>query len=236
MMRQPTIALAAAAMLAAIGLSGCGGQAKAATVTRLPAGLFTLTAGACTTADARPTGSYLIVISAAANKAVKNPKSGCANHDYTLLKPGTDGGLAVGRFQPQPSPAFDAKRDSTAVRIFAPVDFGPFAVGFATTPRDEQDAPGGAPAYPVPAATVSGTTLNVDLRSLVVTYAGPPSSTCKSSFGLGCWELGSKSASGNYDATTRHFVIDWFAGQSFTPKGDSVEVHLEGSFVPGGST
>jgi hypothetical protein len=228
--------LASAAVLGIVAVSGCGGSAKAATQSRLPAGLFAPTAGSCTTSDARPSGSYLIVISAAADKAVKNPKSRCANHDYTPLRPGTDGGLALGRFQSLPNPVFDAKRNSTAGKVFAPVDFGAFAIGFATTPRDEQDAPSGAPTYPVPAATVSGSTLNVDLRSLVVTYAGPPNSTCRQSSGLGCWELGSRSATGTYDAATRHFVLDWFAGQSFTPKGDSVEVHLEGTFVPGGSS
>jgi hypothetical protein len=228
--------VAAAALLSLAGLAGCGGQAKAAgTASRLPAGLFKLTAGHCTTATAKPTGSYLIVISAAENKAAKNPRGGCANPDYTPLTPGSDGGLVIGRFQSQPSPVFDARRNSRADRIITPVDFDGFRFGFATTPLDEQDAPAGEPTYPAPAAIVTGTTLNLDLRSLVVTYAGQPSTSCKQSYGVGCWELGSKSASGTYDAATHHYEIDWFAGESFTSKGDSIEVHLEGTFVPGSS-
>jgi hypothetical protein len=231
-MRAPRFLVAAAAVACIGGLAGCSGRSAKAAVPSHLNGLFRLAAGQCTTADARPTGSYLIVVSAAANKAARNPGGGCANADYTPLRPGADGGLRTGVFQLPPSPAFDAHRNSRSAAIITPVAFGAFRFGFATSPRDEQDAPTGALAYPAPAATVSGTTLNVDLRSLVVGYAGGPGSTCAKSYGLGCWDLGSKSAGGTYDAATHQFVIDWFAGESFTPKGDSIEVHLAGTFVP----
>jgi hypothetical protein len=227
--------LAAAAVAGVLGVSsGCGGNATAASPTRLD-GLFRLTAGHCTTAQAKPTGSYLVVVSAAQGHAVHNPRGGCANADYTVLRPGTDGGLTTRKFQGQPSPVFDAHRNSRAARIIAPVRFGPYRLGFATSPQDEQAAPTGAPAFPPPAAIVSGGSLQVDLRSLVLTYAGEPKSSCAQSYGVGCWELGSRSASGTYDAATHHFVIDWFTGESFTPHGDSIEVHLEGTVVPGAS-
>jgi hypothetical protein len=223
--------IAAMLALAGVGLaSGCSGSATAAAPSKL-SGVFKLTAGHCSTAHAKPTGSYLMVVSAAQGHAVPNPRGGCANAEYTVLQPGTDGGLETGRFQGQPTPAFDANRDSTVRRIIEPATFGHFRLGFATSPRDEQDAPSGAPAYPPPAALNDHGTLSVDLRSLVMTYAGRANATCAQSFGLGCWDLGSRAAGGTYDATTHHFVIDWFTGESFTPKGDSVEVHLEGTFV-----
>jgi hypothetical protein len=223
---------AAAALVVLAGLAAaCGGNAKAVGPSRL-IGRFELTAGHCTTADARPTGSYLVVVSAAQNHAVPNRRGGCADPAYTPLNPGTDGGLITGRFQPGPNPAFDGRRNSRARRIIAPTWFGPYRFGFATTSRDQQDAPSGAPTYPAPIALDTAGGLQVDLRSLVVTYAGKPHSSCRTSYGFGCWDLGSKSASGSYDAATHHFVLDWFAGESFTPKGDSIEVHLEGSFVP----
>jgi hypothetical protein len=222
------------ALVALASLSGCGGSAKAASATKL-SGEFGITQGHCTTARAKPTGSYLVVVSAAAGHALQNPAGGCANPAYTPLSPGTDGGLITGRFQGQPVHVFDAHRNSRAVRLLAPVRFGRYRLGFATSPRDEQDAPGGAAAYPPPAAIATGDALSVDLRSLVVTYAGRAGSSCESSFGLGCWELGSQNALGTYDATTHHYVVDWFTGASFTPRGDSVEVHLEGAFQPGAS-
>jgi hypothetical protein len=235
-MRARRTALAAVALLGVVTLGGCGGHATAAASSQRLIGLFKLTPGQCTTSKARPTGSYLIAISASQSKAARNPKAGCADADYTPLVPGTDGGLITGQFQGQPSPTFDAHRNSLATRIVKPTSFGPFRFGFATSARDEQDAPAGEPAFPAPVAIATGSTLNIDLRSLVVTYAGQPGSNCAKSYGLGCWELGSKSASGTYDATTHRFVIDWFAGESFTPKADSMEVHLEGTFVPRSST
>jgi hypothetical protein len=225
-----------AAGLVVAALAGCGGHAKAAATSSRLIGKFALTPGHCTTAQAKPTGSYLVVISAAQNRTAPNPEGGCADPGYTPLRPGTDGGLITGRFQSAAGVAFDAHRNATASRIIAPVAFGPYRFGFATNSRDEQDAPGGVPAFPAPVAIDRGGALSVDLRSLVVTYAGKPQSTCKQAYGLGCWDLGSKSAAGTYDAATHHFVIDWFAGESFTPKGDSIEVHLEGTFEPGAST
>jgi len=235
-MRAHRATFAALGLLGMLGLVGCNSsQAKPASSERL-IGLFKLAPGRCTTASAHPTGSYLIAISAAQGRAVRNPKAGCANPDYTPLRPGVDGGLITGRFQTQPDPAFDAHRNARADRIVTPTVFGHFRFGFATNSRDEQDAPSGAAAYPAPVAIATGSTRKVDLSSLVVTNSGGAGSTCAKSFGLGCWEVGSKSASGTYDAATHHFVIDWFAGQSFTPKADSMEVHLEGTFVPGSST
>jgi hypothetical protein len=211
--------------------AGCGTGHAATTSTARLIGLFRLAPGDCTTPHAKPTGSYLIVLSASADRAVRNPAGGCANPDYTPLRPGTAGGLTTGRFQPLPAPAFDAHRNSLASAVIKPVRFGPYTLGVGTDPHDEQGAPSGAPAYPAPVALATGATLDIDLRSLVLTYAGRSGSTCASSYGLGCWELGSKSATGSYDAATRRFVVDWFSGESFSPKGDSIEVHLEGTFV-----
>lgn len=229
--RQALVAVVAA--LAGIaGLSGCGGRADAATKVTTLTGLFRITPGACPTPNQPPTGSYLVVISAATGKEVPNPKGGCANPAYTLLKPGRDGGFRTGAFQDDPAPLFDAHRNSRADGIIVPTAFDGFRFGFATSRYDEQDSPSGQPAYLPPTATVRNAALDVDLRSLVISYAGAPSSTCRQSYGLGCWELGSRSASGSYNASTHAYSLSWFTGESFTPKGDSIEVHLTGSYAP----
>jgi hypothetical protein len=230
MTRVRLIGAVSVAVAALIGLSGCGGHATAATTSRL-SGMFSVTPGACASPSAKPSGSYLVVVSAAAGKAVRNRQSGCSNRDYTPLRPGTDGGVETGAFQDGPSPLFDARRNSRAGAIIAPTEFDGFRLGFATSEYDEQDSPAGQPAFVPPVAVVTGSHLTVDLRSLVLSYAGRPSSTCRQAFGLGCWQLGSRSATGSYDPTTHRYSITWFAGESFTPKGDSIEVHLEGSFA-----
>jgi hypothetical protein len=195
-------------------------------------GLFKISPGRCAGATGLPTGSYLVVLSAASGKTVGNPDGGCANPAYTLLKPGTDGGLITGEFQQVGGATFDRHGNSRDDRVLLPVRFGKFRVGFGTDSHDEQDAPNGAPAYPDPSAIVEGTALRIDLRSLVVSYAGAPGSSCDTTYGVGCWELGSENAAGTYDAATGHYSIQWFSGASFTPRGDSIEVHLEGTFVP----
>jgi hypothetical protein len=215
--------------LAATGCSG--GHGASSDPTHLN-GLFRIAPGVCTSATGLPTGSYLVVISAATSHTVKNPQGGCGNAAYTLLRPGTDGGLITGEFQDVKGATFDARGNSVADRIVAPTRFGKTRFGFATNARDEQDAATGGVAFPRPAAIVTGTALRVDLRSLVVSYGGNPGTSCASSFGVGCWELGSENATGTYDAATGGFTLQWFTGESFTPKGDSIEVHLAGTFVP----
>jgi hypothetical protein len=221
--------VAGVALLAA---AACSGGHQATPDSTHLEGLFRISAGKCSGTTGLPTGSYLIVLAAVSGKTVGNPDGGCANPAYTLLEPGTDGGLITGEFQQVSGATFDRDRNSRDGRIIAPVAFDKLLVGFGTSSRDEQDAPTGAPAFPEPAAIVAGTVLSVDLRSLVVSYAGNARASCKTSYGVGCWELGSENATGTYDAATGHYSVQWFSGASFTPKGDSIEIHLEGTFVP----
>lgn len=228
--RWSLVGLAAGVALLAGGCSG-GGHPTAASPQRLD-GEFRLAAGACSTGKQPPTGSYLVVISAAADHTVRNPHGGCRNASYTLLRPGTDGGLVTGEFQEVAGATFDARRNSRQDRIIEPVRFGKLALGFATSAYDEQAAANGAPAFPRPAAIRTASGIQVDLRSLVVSYGGPAGATCRTSLGIGCWQLGSENATGTYNPATGAFAIDWFSGESFVAKGDSIEVHLAGTFVP----
>jgi hypothetical protein len=220
---------------ASVVTSGCSGGGSSG-AGKVLVGTFRLDAGSCTTATALPTGSYLEVIDAADAKEVSNPQSTCANRDFTLLTPGTDGGVVTGKFQPNPTPTFDGHGNSLAGAIVAPALFQGVKLGMATDADDEQDGPSGPPAFAPPSAVLSGSTLNLDLRSLNVTYGGSPGTTCATASGVGCWNLGSKGASGTYDASTRHFSVGWFVGETFTPAGDSLTVHLEGTFVPAGGS
>ena len=69
---------------------------------------------------------------------VDNADSTCGDRTYTLLAPGTDGGLVTGGYQPAPDPGFDAQGNSLPSRLIRPVRF--FGVDFSgsTNPTDLQ--------------------------------------------------------------------------------------------------
>src|SRR6202042_3069221 len=100
-----------------------------------------------------------------------------------------------------------------------------------TSPDDVQDAPSGPATFPAPLAVVQGTNLAVDLRSLDVTYDGPPSTSCVQSSGVGCWQEGSRVATGTYDPSTGNVVLDWYSSQDFTGGSGEVDFHLTGHFT-----
>jgi hypothetical protein len=163
---------------------------------------------------------------------VANPAGGCANKFYTPLSPGTEKGIETNQFQEDPTPTFDAHGDSLADAVIDPVSFLGEKFGISTDPDDVQDAASGPPAFKPPTAIVRGTKLTLDLRSLNITYGGAPNSSCANDAGYGCWNLGSKAATGSYDPKTHQYVVQWFVGETFTQLGDSMIVRLEGTFVP----
>jgi hypothetical protein len=225
--------LAAAMLSVAMVMANCGGGSSSASgPTRVLSGTFELQAGHCSASHGAPTGSFLVIVDSAGSKTVANPDGGCANKYYTVLLPGTEKGIESGQFQPNPTPTFDAHNNSLADDVIKPVSFRGYNLGIATNPQDVQDAPSGPAAFSPPRATVRGTKLVIDLRSLNITYGGPANSTCASSSGYGCWNLGSKEASGTYDSATHQFVVQWFVGETFTQLGDSMIVRFVGKFVP----
>src|SRR5688500_13042033 len=75
---------------------------------------------------------------------VANADSPCADKTWTPLRPGADGGLVAGQYQPHDDPAFDATGNGTAAGLLEPTPF--FAVRFAvstnaTDPQTGQAAP-----------------------------------------------------------------------------------------------
>ena len=65
-----------------------------------------------------------------------NPSSKATT--YTLLDPGTDGGLRTGSYQPAPTPAFNVTGDALANRIIAPQRFAFIQYSAQTSPIDPQ--------------------------------------------------------------------------------------------------
>jgi hypothetical protein len=227
--------LALTAVPLAFGLASCGGSGSSTGPARALVGTFEIEAGRCPTAHGVPSGSFLVIVNSSGGRTVANPNGGCANKFYTPLSPGLDKGITTGQFQPNPIPTFDAHSNSLAAAVIQPVSFLGVKLGMGTSPNDVQDDPSGAPTFSPPKAVVRGTKLTIDLRSLNITYGGQANTTCVTSHGYGCWNLGSKSANGTYDPSTHRFVAQWFVGETFTQLGDSMVVRLEGKFVAHGS-
>jgi hypothetical protein len=188
----------------------------------------TLTLGPSQCANSTPTGSYFTISFNPVTEG--NTSSSCDGGAYTLLQPGTSG-LAIGNFNPDPSPTFDAKGNSLANSIITPVPFNGHALGLGTSPEDVQDAPQGPALFSPPEALVDGTNLAVDLRSLNLTYDGTPNDTCAQSFGVGCWLEGSRVATGTYNPSTGNFTLDWYSSQDFSGGSGEVDFNLSGHFT-----
>jgi hypothetical protein len=103
-------------------------------------GTFRLTPGACVSSGA--TGTYFRMISPDGSIArgpfFANPDSTCSEKTYTLAKPGTDGGFVTGRYQPNPSPAFDPNGNALANEIVTPQPFTAIAFTVSTNKVDHQ--------------------------------------------------------------------------------------------------
>ena len=181
------LALAAAAAVAASPAHRAGGPPLVGTFRLSPGGYA---AGA-------PTGSYFRMIypggSVTKGKFFANPDSPLANKTYTPVKPGSDGGLQIGKYQPSPSPAFDAKGNARTKRITLPAPFAQIAFGLATLAKD----PATGKSLPAPSITVNGGKLSGQVSALFAEWN-------KLYF-----NQGSTAVSGTYNASTGAFTLTW---------------------------
>ena len=219
----PTLVLAAAALVGVLGIGHASAQAGGAL-----AGTFRITAGQC---GSGTTGSYFRMILPTGNQQgpwIENDDSACADKTYTLLAPGTDGGLVTGSYQSAPNPAFDADGNSLANRIFQPVRF--FGVRFSgsTNQTDLQTQQ----QVPVPSVTVEGGKLAGDLSAFAATWNDQ-------SFNQGSPKPGggrpgnTTLPTGTYDPATRKFTLTWTSQIVDGPFDNFTgQWHLEGTFVP----
>src|SRR4051812_25660287 len=91
------------------------------------------------TGKAKYTGTYFrMILPGAKDKYFENPDSRAGDKTYTLLRPGTDGGVKLGAFQAPPSPAFDGKGNARAKRITLPEQFTGIKFSISTAPNDAQ--------------------------------------------------------------------------------------------------
>ena len=182
---------------------GCGGSSGSnskagSSVT----GLLGVNAGTC--AGSTPAGSYFRMVTPAGQVGkgpyVTNADSTCADKSVTLLSPGTDGGLRLGAYQPQPSPPFGSGGNAAATAIVTPTGFFAVKFGVSTNPKDPQTGS----AVPAPKATRNGTTLTVDLQAWSVGWN-------HQEFNQGAPKpgAGGAQATGTIDPATGAYTLDW---------------------------
>jgi hypothetical protein len=158
-----------------------------------------------------------------------NADSPCADKTYTPLNAGTDGGLALGVYQPEPSPAFDAHGNALATRIVEPSVFFGIRFSLATAPTDAQTGVG----VPAPALTVDGDVVHGDVRALSASWnrghfnQGAPKPD-GSTPGL------TTAPRGTYDPATGGLTVEWTSSIVGGPfNGFAGEWHLAGHVAVG---
>jgi hypothetical protein len=227
--------LALALTLAVGGLVVAARPATAAGGTPL-VGTFGLTAGACQPGAA--SGTYFRMVQPSGTVAngpfVSNSDSTCADKTYTLLGPGSDGGLVSGTYQPAPSPAFDDQGNSLSRRIVSPAVFFGVRFSISTDPKDRQS--GTAVTAPSIQTDAAGK-LSADMRAWEATWN-------KQDFNQGAPKPDGSmpklttAPHGTYNATSGAFVLEWtstIVGGPFNEFTGSW--HLEGTFrAPGAAS
>ena len=233
---MPRLSHAVAALVAAAALALVPAAAPAA---RTPlVGTLTIAPGKQTPARAgrRATvgGSYFRMIypngSPTRGPFFENSDSTAADKTYTLFKPGIDGGLRTGSYQPQPTPAFAPNGFALANRIVKPLPFAGIKFSLSTAARDMQS---GVSVSTVPTVVANGRRLSGDLRSFTASWnsiyfnQGSPKPN-------GRLTGKTRALTGTYDPRTRRYAITWVSQIVGGPFNDFAGYwHFEGVFRPG---
>jgi hypothetical protein len=230
--RRSAVVGAAAAAAGAIAAATLTSAATGATTApKSLTGTFLITKG--TPAKGAPHGSHFRMVypggSVIKGKFFANPNAHGTNKTYTLISPGTGGGLRTGKYQPAPNPAFDARGNSRARSIILPTSFTGINFSVVTTARDAQTGKSvAAPSIKVRSGKLSG-----DLRAFAANWnnlsfnqgSPKPNGTRP---GL------TASVSGTYNAKTHAYVLNWTSAIVGGPFNGFTGVwHLTGTFRAG---
>jgi len=186
-----TAALAAAPTLpaAAAPSAHAAGASKVTGTLRITPGTF---------AGGKPNGSWFRMALPSGTAYFSNPGSTATDKTYTLLAPGTAGGLVLGTYQG--GATFDASGNSQAGAIIKPTPFAGILFGVATLKQE----PASSPASAAPSATLKGTRLSVRLAALTAAWN-------KLFFNQGAPKPGKSSpvATGTLNRRTKAYTLDW---------------------------
>lgn len=191
-------------------------------------GLFRLTSGSY--AGGKVSGSYirLVLPGGSVQKGPYFPNPNSSGGTYTLLRPGTDGGLRTGAYQEPPNPPFAGLGNATANRIMVPQSFAFINYSLSTSKIDPQTKL----TVPPPSIGVSDGKLSGSLQAVSAEWnsqffnQGSPKPD-GSSPGL------TSAVTGTYNADTKAYTLDWTSQIVGGPFNHFSGVwHLEGVFEP----
>jgi hypothetical protein len=230
LIRPALIAVAAWAALSISILGVANSSAAAPSGSKALIGTFRLAPGAC--AAFSVTGTYFRMInpngSVAKGPFFQNPDSLCTNKTYTLAVPGTQGGLVTGKYQPGPTPAFNAQGGALAGDIVRPQGFTAINFSIATNKTDPQTGK----SVPVPTIINTKGMLSGQVEAWSAAWnklyfnQGSPKPD-GSHPGL------TKAVSGTYNSHTHAFVLTWSSQVVGGPfNGFTGYWHLAGTFIP----
>jgi hypothetical protein len=219
-------ALATAAIAPAFASSPSASTAASKTLK----GTFAIKAGK--SKGSKASGSYFRMIqpkgSLKSGPFFPNPDSKVSNKSYTAIAPGKDGGIKLNKFQPDPSPAFDSKRNARAKKITKPTSFTGVKFSLTTAAKDPQTKA----SVPAPQIKLSGKKLSGQLKAWSASWNGqhfnqgsPKPNGSKP--GL------TKPVTGSYNAKTHKFVLEWASTVVGGPfDGFTGFWHVEGTYRP----
>jgi hypothetical protein len=224
----------AVASLAIVGVVATSGPALAQSATPL-VGTFRITPGAYS-ASAGPSGSYfrMLVPGGTLNGAdtnyIPNSSSSASDLTYTLLSPGSQGGLVTGSYQPAPSPAFDGTGNALSARIIRPTPFEAINFSVETQTPDAQTAT----SVPAPSISTSGGHLTGNLEAFSASWNN-------NYFNQGSPKPGgtfpdlTAGPTGTYNSTTGAYTLTWTSAIVGGPfNGYTGQWVLAGTFAPAG--
>mgnify|MGYP000601396485 CR=1 FL=1 len=194
-------------------------------------GLFAVNEGAC--ANGETTGSYFRMIQPGGTPDegpyVANGDSSCDDKTFSLMEPGSAGGLSTTRFQADPRPAFDSAGNGRASKIVSPVEF--FGVDFALSTNRLDPQTGIEVGVPVVTHDGAGG-LSGDLAAASAAWnlqhfnQGAPKPDGEAP-GL------TSGPAGSFDPETGAYVLEWRSTIEGGPfDGFTGLWHLEGVFLP----
>jgi hypothetical protein len=160
---------------------------------------------------------------------ITNGDSTATNKTYTLLSPGTNGGLITGSYQSEPSPGFDSSGNSLSARIIQPTKFFNVEFGVSTNAVDPQTNS----SAPAPSVSFnSADQLSGNLSAWAASWN-------KQEFNQGAPKPGGAvpgntmgSPVGSYNPVTGAFTLIWASQIVGGPFNNFTGVwHLQGTFV-----
>jgi hypothetical protein len=196
--------------------------------------VFKIDPGTCEPTGPVTKGSYFRMIQPNGKPGegpyVPNGDSPCGDKTWAPMKPGSDGGLKTGAYQPYGDPAFDDKGNGTFSSITQPTAWFAVTFAIATNEKDPQTGDGTS----VPKIMVEDGKLSGDLSAYAAAWN-------KQHFNQGAPKPGGDrpgltvGPTGTYDEAAKAYTLDWSSQIVGGPFNNFTGVwHLEGTFEPEG--